>query len=828
MHASAPSPRHHSSRRKAVWIIVAVFVAAAIGLPTIALGRLQGRILALLTRELGRRVTAQSVHLTLLPWPGVELDQVRLADMPGFGGEALATALQARATLRIWALLGGRLEFSSIHLDQANINLARNQDGRWNLSELLSNVHRAGPHLRPTAARGAWRRAGRFPYLAIQDSRINFKFELKKEPFYLSGVNGSLALASQGWRFHLQFTPQRSDLNLSDTGIVTADGIWYRPAGQGHRPRHGAPEPLHFDLAAHLRGAYLAGATALLFGQDAGVHGVARADLQIQGTNRQFRVSGVLQARQLRRWDQLPSGLRLRVPFAVTYDSATDVLSLTRLGGDQLDLQGQITSLLSHPVADLTLRVRQLPTAALLPLARAFDPALPADLEAQGKWTGSFAISNRAAGRWSAQGEAAAAQTSLREGELRLRLSAPSCRNDGAHRIVCSSREARVTGPDHADAGLSLRAMLDRRGVLWQFSGDRVTVADVAALGQLFGVAAPWPYQLAGAARLQLRRNLSWASVRGYAPPAGWTGQAVWRRAALRLPALHAPLPIRNLQLQLGPARSVRLRGQAMFGGTLWQLVVARPAPDTPWSFVLAARRMSVAKLSAALRPQPPQGFLARLFSHPASWLPLLQLVHARGEIEIGAVRWRQHQAALRAQVAADGAVWRFPSVLLRLAGGAVEGHADLQRGVFDFIGRGQHLDLAYLLAHTAYAQALRGDGRVRIQITMPVSAGAMTASGWLTVQPGAFPLLLSPSGRPLGFYRYRTRFDWNHGVFDLADGRLWPAASAAPMRVTVQLQPPSPPRLEWAPTHRRTALTGAWPASAASLQPQGFHHERR
>ncbi|MGH9490921.1 MAG: hypothetical protein ACRD17_10460, partial [Terriglobales bacterium] len=93
---------------------------------------------------------------------------------------------------------------------------------------------------------------------------------------------------------------------------------------------------------------------------------------------------------------------------------------------------------------------------------------------------------------------------------------------------------------------------------------------------------------------------------------------------------------------------------------------------------------------------------------------------------------------------------------------------------------------------------------------------------------PGAFPLLLSPSGRPLGFYRYRTRFDWNHGVFDLADGRLWPAAGAAPVRVTVQLQPPSPARLEWAPTLRRTALTGAWPASAASLQPQGFHHERR
>lgn len=823
-HATAPSPQRRFLRRKAIWIAVAILAVLVIGLPMVALGRLQARILGLLTAELGRPVTAQSVHLVLLPWPGVELDQVRLADAPAFGGEALATAQSARATVRIWALLVGRLEFSSIHLEQANINLARDAAGNWNLAAMLAQVHRTGPRLRPTAAPASLRQTGRFPYLAIQDSRINFKFGLRKEPFYLAGVNASLSLARSGWRFHLQFSPQRSDLSLSNTGVVTADGIWFRS------PPGGARRPSSYDIAAHLRGAYLAAASALLLGHDAGIHGVCRADLQIQGTARRFRITGIAQARQLRRWDQLPSNLRLTIPFAAAYDAPTDTVRLERLGnGSNFDLQGTIIRVLTRPAAALTLTTRQLPAAALLPLAHALDPGLPPDLTAQGLWNGRLQLSGGAGRRWEAQGHIAAAAVSLQEGQLRLRLTAPACRAVPGDGIACAARQARITGPDHARAALGLSAHLGRQGITLGLTGQRVTVADLAALGQLLGVAAPWPYQLSGAAQADFHRTLSWAAIRGYAAPANWQGHAFWRRASLRLPILPQPLPLQHLDLQVGPSPALAVRTEARLGGALWRLAIRRSAPSQPWNFAVGAGQVSLARLAAALRPQAPQGFLARLFSHPATWTGLLRLIHAQGRLAIAAIHWDGHAAMLETSIQADGPVWRFPAVRLRLAGGAINGRARYAHGALRFTGQGHDLQMQTLLAHTAYAQALRGRGRLDLHLTYPLAAGvdATVAQGELTLQPGAFPLLRTAAGQPLRFHRYQTRFSWRHSLVQLTRGRLWLTAASSPAPVIVQLQPPLPPRLDWLRPLRRTALVGAWPppAPAPTPAPRDPHH---
>lgn len=845
MNARAPSSRRRFLGRKAIWITVAVIAALAIGLPTVTLGRLQGRILRLLTAELGRPVTAQSAHLVLLPWPGVELDQAVLADAPGFGGEALATAQTARATVRLWALFGGRLEFSSVHLDQANINLARNAAGNWNLAVLLNQVRRAGPRLRPTAARASLREAGRFPYLAIQNSRINFKFGLRKEPFYLTAVSASLSLARQGWRFHLRFSPQRSDLDLSDTGVATVDGIWFRPP-----PNRPARHPLSFDLAAHWRGAYLAAASALLLGHDGGIHGVARLDLRIRGTIQRLRLSGIAAARQLRRWDQLPSNLRVEIPFAAIYDSRDDTVRLTRLGGGaEVGIQGKIASLLTHPAPDLTLTVRQLPTAAMLPLARALDPGLPPDLNARGVWNGSLRLA-KGADAWSARGQITAAAASLSEGRIRLRLEAPACRavptavlppgagglrgrRAPAARLECTARQAQISGPDHARAALRLAAEVTRRGVEFGGSGDRVSVPDVAALGQLFGVAAPWPYQLSGAAKVEFHRNLSWAAIRGYAPPSRWRGRAIWRRASLRLPVLSAPLTLENLEIQTEPSAVLSLRTQARLGGTAWRVVIHR-APDgeagsASWSFSVRAAQASLARLAAALQPRAPRGFLARLFSHPATWLSALQLVHARGQLAIGDVLWQGHHAALRTTIAANGPNWRFPAVYLGLAGGAVTGQAAFQNGALRFRGQGRGLRLGTLLAHSAYAGALRGRGRLELRLSdpLPAASGAV-ARGQLAVRSGAFPLLRTPDGRPLRFARYQTDFHWRQGRLRLTRGRLWLTAHSQPEPVTVRFQPPLPPRLDWATPIRRTALVGAWPSPAPAAlgpTPPESHH---
>ena len=837
MSASEPTQRQRRiSRRRAAWIGAAVILAVVIGLPTITLGRLQARILRLLAQELGRPVTAQSVHLVLVPWPGVELDQVRLDDAPAFGGEAMATAEEARATVRIWALFAGRLEFSSVQLEDANVNLARDAAGQWNLAQMLSEASRHSPRLRPTAAPASLARPDRFPYLDIRDSRVNFKFGLKKEPFYLADVDGSLQLAHNGWRFHLEFSPQRSDLNLSDTGRVTADGVWRRAAASRGKPFRDR----RFDLSAHWRQAYLAAASSLAVGQDEGVHGVARVDVRIQGTGRKFRISGVAVARQLRRWDRLPSGLRMRAPFSAVYNSGSDALRLTQLGnGSEFDVQGTVLHVLTRPEAMLTVTVRGLRSAALLPLAHAMDPNLPPDLTASGKWSGQFAIRGGQGRRWTAEGRIAAPHAGLREGALRLSLTAPVCATQpgsGSHAIVCQERAARVAGPDRANAQVAITARWERRGVAWRAEGSAVTVPAVAALGQLCGVAAPWPYQLAGKARMAFTREVSWSRIRGFstqAPPP-WQGTAYFRRAALRLPVLAAPLPIRDLRWQMGPRRAFAISAEANLGGTAWRLAVRREAAQAAWRFQLGAAQVSLRRLAAALRPQQPHGLWARLFSHPASWLPLLQLVHARGTVAVAALRWRGQQAKLEASVLANGAVWRLPRLRLALAGGQLRAKGVMRRGRLGLAGTAQGLDMAALLAPSRYAGAVSGRGTMQLRLSWPLRRGwrDMTVTGALQVAPGAFPIFHTAAGRELRFHAYRTQFRWQAGQLQLHDGRLWLRAGAQPAQVRLRLRPPAPPRLEWAPASRRRAVAGAWPRRKApvraSLGRRGPAHAHR
>ncbi|MGH9535458.1 MAG: hypothetical protein ACRD2E_11440, partial [Terriglobales bacterium] len=554
---------------------------------------------------------------------------------------------------------------------------------------------------------------------------------------------------------------------------------------------------------------------------DVGVHGVGRVDLRIRGTGRRFQVSGVASVRQLRRWDQLPSGFRLRVPFSATYDSDRDTVRLDQLGdGAHFDVQGQVVNLLTQAHAALTVTARDLPTAALLPLARAVDPTLPPDLQAQGAWNGSLALTGGRGRRWAVRGQVAAVRADLQEGAMALRLTAPVCATTPRarfHEILCTERSARVTGPDHADAALALTARLTRGGVQWRAAGPRVTVAALAALGQLFGVAEPWPYQLKGAARLSFARQVSWTRIRGWAtePAPSWQGEAFWSRAELRLPALRSPVPLTSLRLSLGPGREVALTGAVALGGTPWRFGIGREGEPGRWSFHAAADRVSLARLAVALQSRPPQGLWARLFFHAASWRPLLRLVHAQGQLAIGRLQWRGHSSGLRMLIRADGPVWRFPQVVLTLAGGTVRGEGRVAAGILEFQGQGRGLEMAPLFAGSGYAGAITGLGAMRFRLRWPLARGwrRIQADGTLTVAPGRFPLLRTEAGA-LAFRRYQTQFQWEAGQLSLTHGRLWQAA--APTRVRVRLQPPAPPQLDWVPPPSRAALKGAWPLPTA------------
>ncbi|MGH3184395.1 MAG: AsmA family protein, partial [Streptosporangiaceae bacterium] len=301
-----------------------VLVAIPVVVPWITLPRLRTRTLLALQTGLGRGVSADAVHLQIFPRPGIELEGVRLEEDPAFGLEEMVVAQDATATLRWLPLLRGRLVFAGIHLDQASINLVRTREGRWNISALLDRDQS------PTRSSGVAGAAGQhpvrpqFPYLEWSDARVNFKLEQTKTRFYLDQVEGSLVRESADWRLRARFQPERTDLNLSNTGELDVDGRWAAAVG-GFRQ---AP----FDLTVDLQNSYLAGSSALLAGRDAGVHGIVSARLHLHGTAQRFQVEGTAQAQALRRWDLLPPPATVACQFAGAYYPGEDRFELTGAG----------------------------------------------------------------------------------------------------------------------------------------------------------------------------------------------------------------------------------------------------------------------------------------------------------------------------------------------------------------------------------------------------------------------------------------------------------------------------------------------------------------
>ena len=72
-----------------------------------------------------------SVELRLLPWPGFVLTDLTVDEDPAFGAEPVLHASSVTTAIRLLSLWRGRLEISSISVDEASLNLVRNREGRW-------------------------------------------------------------------------------------------------------------------------------------------------------------------------------------------------------------------------------------------------------------------------------------------------------------------------------------------------------------------------------------------------------------------------------------------------------------------------------------------------------------------------------------------------------------------------------------------------------------------------------------------------------------------------------------------------------------------------
>src|SRR5689334_11006500 len=134
-------------KRKAALAALGVLLAGwALSLTLVRAELFAGRIHTSLERALGRKVEIGAVRYSFFPTPGFSVDRVVIYDKPEIGMEPLAYANSGNggltARLSVWAALRGRLEFSSIKLEDASINLvktsAASDPGRWNFESLLN------------------------------------------------------------------------------------------------------------------------------------------------------------------------------------------------------------------------------------------------------------------------------------------------------------------------------------------------------------------------------------------------------------------------------------------------------------------------------------------------------------------------------------------------------------------------------------------------------------------------------------------------------------------------------------------------------------------
>lgn len=371
---------------------LALVLAATFVPPMISIGRYKNRIAGLVSGSLGRPVQVSGVELRLLPWPSFVLSNLVVDEDPAYGAEPVLHADRVTTDVRLRSLWRGRLEISSISVDNASLNVVRIPGGRWNLDPLFRTAAaRAGAAASKEAQD---RRAPRLPYLQATESRINFKNGIEKLPFSIVNADVSFWEESPGdWRLRLRGQPARTDVSLfeEDTGIVRINASL-----------HSAPSlremPVHIDL--DWSQAQLGQLSRLLTGSDPGWRGNLTAELHLDGTPETARVTARLRAAGVHRAEFAPAeplDFDANCGFVYRYSGRAlqDLVCDSPLGNGRIRVAGDLPGPNGRP--EFTVALDRMPVAATLAFVRTIRSGVDPGLNASGSISGKLTYSEAAA-----------------------------------------------------------------------------------------------------------------------------------------------------------------------------------------------------------------------------------------------------------------------------------------------------------------------------------------------------------------------------------------------------------------------------------------------
>jgi hypothetical protein len=359
----------------------ALVVAAGIAAPFLRGDRYAEQIRTGLETALGRRVEFGDVRFNLFTGPGFSISKVVIHEDPAFGREPFAYVESLDARPRLWALIMGRLEFASLRLEDARLNLTRMDSGAgaaWNFAELL---HRT--------------KFEALPALYVRSGRINFKFGDTKSVFYVTDTDLDVSpptALSGAWRVRFSGQPARTDRPARGFGSFIASGSW-RTADQ-------------LDLRVQLEPSAMNEMISLVYGRDIGVHGLVSARARLAGPLANLHINGALNVEDVHRWDLLPQrGTGWPFEFEGRLNLPAERLEVdthsTAKEAPPLAVRFRVADYLSRPHWGVSLNWNRFRVEPLLQLARHLGARLPDGLKMEGSLDGAIGYSGR--GNWQGQ-----------------------------------------------------------------------------------------------------------------------------------------------------------------------------------------------------------------------------------------------------------------------------------------------------------------------------------------------------------------------------------------------------------------------------------------
>ncbi len=784
------------SRRGAVIVLAALLLTLFLVRPGV--NRLRARIVQSVSLALGHPVDVSWVKLRLFPQPGFDLENFAVHDDPAFSAEPMLQAQSVTAFLRVTSLLRGRIEIARLNLTEPSLNLVCNSRGDWNLEDLLERASRTA--IAPTGKARSEKRPG-FPYIESDNGRINLKIGPEKTPYALTEADFSFWQDSENaWGMRLKARPVRTDLNLTDAGILRAEGSWQRA------PRL-RETPVHFIL--QWQQGQLGQASKLLYGADKGWRGAIKVSTVISGTAGDLTVHADASVVDFRHYDVFGGrDLALAAQCDAHYSSVDHIVSKLRCDapvadGGLLTVDGSVTNPTGTRGYDLAVTAREVPIQSLVSLLRHVNRGVPDELAADGRLNAKFQMrrdqdenSVTLEGSGETTGlrlSSKATNTDLPFGTVPLAISSASAPSSAHLKKVPVKKknptleQAQISiGPLPVTLGksepVSMRGMLSRGGYSLSLQGD----ADLQRLLQALhavGITAPQT-RAEGAAKIDLQAAGGWSG--GGIPML--LGKVQLRAVRAQPRGMNQPISIAAANLSFKPDRVDASDLRASVAGTTVTGTLSFPrhceAPEEcATTFNLHAGEVALDQLNLLLNPgvrkQPWYQFLS---ASPAG-SPYLLSLRATGKLSADKFVVRRIAANhVSASVELKEGKLHLSEVRAEVWGGKHTGEwkADFTGKSPQYAGSGTMQRMAL----NQIAQFMNDDWSTgSANASYSVAASGLTPSGLLSAaagnlqvdaHDGQFPhIVLVGNDGPLQARRLSFRLILQEGSFKVQDGQL-------------------------------------------------------